>query len=298
MKPKLSIVILNYNTKDLLRDCLLSLKKVRGEIDFEVIVPDNGSTDGSPEMVEKDFPWVKKVIKIGKNLGFAAGNNVALENVKSEFVLLLNPDTIVYPKTISRVLNYMRDNVDAGAVTCRVELPDGKLDYSCHRGFPTPWNAFCYFSGLSNIFPGSKFFSGYTTTYKDLNSIHEVDALTGAFAMIRTKAGRQVGWFDEDYFWNGEDIDFCYKLKERKWKVIYIPDVKITHFKGSASGLKKTGIGNTEKSVKKKASLSSTQVMRLFYKKHLAQNYPFYVNWIVYLGINILEGFRVSKSSI
>ena len=298
MKPKLSIVILSYNTKDLLRDCLLSLKKVKTEADFDVIVPDNGSTDSSPEMVEKEFPWIKKIIRIGKNIGFAAGNNRALKAVKSEFVLLLNPDTIVYPNTIKRVLNYMEDNAYVGAATCRVELPNGKLDYSCHRGFPTPWNALCYFSGLSNIFPGSKFFSGYTATYKDLNSIHEVDALTGAFAMIRTKAGRQVGWFDEDYFWNGEDIDFCYKLKERKWKIIYIPDVKITHFKGSASGLRKTGVLKPAKFVKKKAALSSTQVMRLFYKKHLAQNYPFYVNWLVYLGISLLESFRVSKSSI
>jgi len=296
--PKLSVVILSFNTKESLRNCLLSLSKVRDEVDFEVIVPDNGSIDGSPEMVEKEFPWVKKVLKIGKNLGFAAGNNIALRSINSEFVLLLNPDTILFPKTIKTVLDYMKENEKVGAATCRVELPSGKLDYSCHRGFPTPWNALCYFSGVSKMFPNSKFFSGYTASYQNLDQIHEIDALTGAFALIRTKAGQSVQWFDEDYFWNGEDIDLCYKLKGKGWKVIYIPEVKITHFKGSASGLNKSGKGRPDKLIKKKAAFSSTQVMRLFYKKNLAKKYPFFIDWLVYLGIYLMEIFRVTKSSI
>jgi hypothetical protein len=297
-KPKLSIIILSLNTKDLLRDCLISLNTVKNEVKFEVIVPDNGSTDGSPEMVKKEFPWVKKVIKIGKNIGFAAGNNIVLKNVSTEFVLLLNPDAIVYPNTLKRVLSYLEVNEDVGAATCRVELPDGRLDYSCHRGFPTPWNALAYFSGLSKLLPKSKLFSGYSATYQDLNQIHEIDALTGAFAMIRTKAGKKVNWLDEDYFWNGEDIDFCYRLKIFGWKIVFIPNVKITHYKGSASGLKKTGMSQPMKSTKRKAALSSTQVMKLFYKKHLAQKYPFYLNWLVYVGIKLLETLRVTKSSL
>src|SRR3989344_4918296 len=296
--PKLSVVILSFNTKESLRNCLLSLSKVRDEVDFEVIVPDNGSIDGSPEMVEKEFPWVKKVLKIGKNLGFAAGNNIALRSINSEFVLLLNPDTILFPKTIKTVLDYMKENEKVGAATCRVELPSGKLDYSCHRGFPTPWNALCYFSGLAKAFPKFKLFSGYTASYLDLKKIHEIDALTGAFTLVRKKAGNEVGWLDEDYFWNGEDLDFCYKLKEKGWKIVYIPEVKITHFKGSASGLWHTGVGNPSKETKKLSALSGTQVMSLFYKKHLAQKNPIFINWIVYVGISLLEKFRLIKNSL
>lgn len=297
-KSGLTIIILNFNSKKLIHNCLISLNKVQNEVDFDVIVVDNGSTDGSPEMVEKEFPWVKKVIRNNKNLGFAAGNNTALRNVDTEFVLLLNPDTIVYPRTLRVVLDYIKNHHDVGAATCRVELPNGKLDYSCHRGFPTPWNAFCYFSGLSKLFPKSKFFSGYSATYKDMIKIHEIDALTGAFAFIRTSAGRNVGWLDEDYFWNGEDIDFCYKLKMDGWKIVYIPSVKIIHYKGSSSGLHKTGIGKADSVTKKRAALSSTQVMKLFYKKHLSKSYPFFVNWCVYSGIKLLELFRKAKTSI
>lgn len=297
-KKELTVVILSYNTKELLRNLLHSLEEVRGEVDFDVIIPDNGSSDGSPEMVEKEFGWVKEVVRIGKNVGFAAGNNKVLRRVSSEYVLLLNPDTLVLKNTLKRVYDYIRENKDVGAVTCRVELPDGRLDYSCHRGFPTPWNAFCYFSGLSRLFPKVRLFSGYTLTYQNLDEVHEIDALTGAFAFIRTKAGKEVGWFDEDYFWNGEDLDFCYKLKSAGWKIVYIPDVKIIHFKGSASGLHKTGVGKVKKSIIRKAALSSTQVMRLFYQKHLSGKYPFFIKWIVYLGIELLEIFRVIKSSL
>ncbi len=211
---------------------------------------------------------------------------------------MLNPDTVVFPDTISRVLEYLKLNKKVGAATCRVELPDGRLDYSCHRGFPTPWNSFCYFSGLSGIFPKSELFSGYTATFQNIDTLHEIDALTGAFALIRVEAGKQVGWLDEDYFWNGEDLDLCYKLKEKGWIIVFVPDVKIIHFKGSASGLRKTGFGKADRVVKRNAALSSTQVMKIFYKKHLAKKEPFFINWLVYLGINLLEAFRIVKHSI
>lgn len=296
-KPELSIIILNYNTEDLLKDCLNSLKKTINRGNFEVIVVDNGSEDGSVVLVKKNFRWVK-LIENKNNLGFAAGNNIAIKKAKGDYLLLLNPDTIVYSDTLRTVLKYLKENRKVGAATCRVELPDGSLDYSCHRGFPTPWNALTYFSGLAKLFPKSKIFAGYTATYKDLDSTHEIDALTGAFAMVRKNAGEAVGWLDEDYFWNGEDIDFCYKLKRAGWKIVFIPDVKITHYKGSASGLWHSGASRPTKETKSRAALSSTQVMRLFYKKHLAYKYPFFVNGIVYLGISLLEMFRLTKAAL
>ena len=268
--PKLSIIILSYNVKKLLLDCLASIPRHQ---DWEIIVADNGSTDGTTQTVKQAF-------STGGNLGFAAGNNVGIKKSSGEFILLLNPDTIVYPNTIETVLKYVESHPDVGAATCRVELPDGTLDYSCHRGFPTPGGALLHFLGLRR-------YSTYTAQSIS-STIHEIDALTGAFALIRRIAGEQVAWLDEDYFWNGEDIDFCYKLKEAGWKVIYIPDVKITHFKGSSA------MATPE--TKKRWAANSTEVMALFYRKHLAQKYPFFINWIVYSGVWVLGKMRIIGS--
>ncbi len=274
--PKLSIIILSFNVKDKLKACLDSIPS---HSDWKIILPDNGSVDGSVEMVRKYFPQIK-IIENNSNLGYAKANNLAIKESSGKFVLLLNPDTIIYPQTIETVLAYMESHLEVGAATCRVELPDGSLDYSCHRGFPTPWSALLHFLGL-------KRWSSYTAQSIP-NTIHEIDALTGAFALINRSAGEQVGWFDEDYFFNGEDIDLCYKLKEKGWKIMFIPEVKITHFKGSSS---KATIHTRQK-----WALDSTEVMALFYRKHLAQKYPFFVNWIVYLGIWVIEKLRIFKN--
>jgi len=261
---KLSIIILSYNVKKLLLDCLKSLPVHK---DWEIIVVDNASTDGSDELA---------TIKNKTNSGFSAGNNVGIKKSIGEYILLLNPDTKVYPNSIETVLEYMEKHPDVGAATCRVELPDGSLDYSSHRSFPDPINSLLHFFGLKNI-----------SSYTNLNvsdEIHEIDALTGAFAMVRRTAGEQVDWLDEDYFFNAEDIDLCYKLKEKDWKIIYIPDVKITHFKGSSA--------KASPESRKLWASHSTDAMRIFYQKHLAKKYPFFINWSVYLGIRIIRLVR------
>lgn len=264
----LSIIILSYNVRKLLLDCLASIPK---HADWEIIVVDNASTDGSDKLAH---------ITSKTNIGFSAGNNQGIKKSTGEYILLLNPDTIVYPKTIETVLKFMQNHPEVGAATCRVELPDGSLDYSCHRNFPDPVGSFLHLIGLKNI-------SSYTNQ-KVLTSIHEIDALTGAFAIIRREAGEQAGWLDEDYHWNGEDIDFCYKLKEKGWKVMYIPDVKITHFKGSSVRATTSG--------RRRWAINSTDAMRLFYQKHLAAKYPFFINWLVYLGIWIVKIMRIIGS--
>ena len=258
---KLSIIILSYNVKKLLLDCLASIPRNKN---WEIIVVDNASTDGSAKIAN---------IRNKTNLGFAKANNIAIKKSKGEFILLLNPDMIVYPNSIETVLKYVESHPDVGAATCRVELPDGTLDYSCHRGFPNPINSAFHFFGLKKL-------SSYTSQNIP-NYTHEIDVLTGAFALIRRTAGNEVNWLDEDYFWNGEDIDFCYKLKEKGWRVMYLPDVKITHFKGaSAKATRDTRLAWAK---------NSTDVMNLFYRKHLAPKYPFFVNWLVYLGINLVR---------
>ncbi|OGE27466.1 hypothetical protein A3B42_04895 [Candidatus Daviesbacteria bacterium RIFCSPLOWO2_01_FULL_38_10] len=279
--PDLSIIILNYNVKDLLLQCLESVFKNKSQ-NWQVIVVDNASSDNSVEAVKKKFPQVE-IIKNQSNLGFAVGNNEGVRLAKAPVVFFLNPDTVIIKQAIQKTYDYLMGNPDIGAITCRVELPDGKLDYSCHRGFPTPWNSFCYFLGLAKIFPKWKIFSGYTATYLDIHKTHEIDCLTGAFLMVRKIAGQQIGWWDKDYFWNGEDIEFCYSLKQKGWKIYFFPEAKIIHYKGSSAR-------------KEKATIShGISAMRIFYKKHYYYQYPPILRDVVLWGVKFLEHYRRTK---
>jgi hypothetical protein len=287
--PSLTIVILSYNVRPLLADCLKSLEKAKKRNDnWQVIVVDNKSSDDSVEYLRKHFPKVR-LMENDRNSGFSAGNNIALRKVTTPYTLLLNPDTFVYPDTIQTVLSYVHTHPEVGAATCRVELPDGSLDYSCHRKFPDPWNSFLY------LFSGSlKRYSSYSDNSTG-TKIHEIDALTGAFALIRTKAGKSLQWLDEDYYWNGEDLDFCYRLKESNWKVVYLPAVKITHFKGSSSGLWHTGKFKVNRANKIRSVNAGIDAMQIFYSKHLASKYPVLVNWVVNVGMFTLRNLRIAK---
>lgn len=296
-KIDLSIIILNYNTKNLLRECLRSVGEAKADgFAYEIIVVDNASTDGSVKTIKKEFSEVKLIIS-RKNLGFAAGNNLAIPHALGRYILFLNPDTIVLPTTILIMIKFMSQHPEAGAATCRVELPSGKLDEACHRGFPTPWNAFCHFSGLEKIFPKIKLFSGYYLGYLSLDKAHEIDSGCGAFLMVRRQAGERVGWWDEDYFWYGDDLDFCYRIKNSGWKIFYVPKVKIIHYKGVSSGIKKQSqkLSTASRETKLRSTRASTQVMRIFYQKHYQQQYPAPVTWLVMRGIDLIEKIRVSK---
>lgn len=280
MGPDLTIIILNYNVKDLLLNCLRSIRRDKN---WQVIVVDNASTDGSAQAVKKEFPQVE-LIENKENLGFAAGNNIGVLKAKAPVILFLNPDTLIVDGAIKKSYEYITSNPDIGALTCRIELPDGKLDYSCHRGFPTPWNSFCYFAGLSKAFPKSKLLAGYTATYLDINKPHEIDCATGAFLMVRKIAGEQINWWDKDYFWNGEDIEFCYQLKEKGWKVYFHPDEKIIHYKGSSAKISKP-----------ETIAHGISAMRIFYMKHYYKKYPPVFRDFILLGINLLEIYRKNK---
>lgn len=296
MKSELTIVILSYNTKDLLFACLRSLEHVRQEANFSVVVVDNASKDNSADAVEGGKWKISvSVVRNSANFGFAKGNNIALKKITSDYTLILNPDTVVQKGAIGKPLDYLKQHADVAAVTCFVQLPNGEIDYSCHRGFPTPWNSLCYLTGISKLFPKVALFNGYTLAYKPLTTTHEIDSLNGAYALMRTEVGHTIGWFDEDYFWNGEDIDMCYRIKKMGWKIMFYPEARIIHYKGSASGLKNTGKGKAPIETKKMAALSSTQVMKLFYEKNLKSQYPFFVNWLVSAGIWLLARKRLSK---
>ena len=285
----LSIIIVNFNTKDFLRECLESIEKnISGAISYEVIVVDNASTDDSVTFVDKHFPSVL-LISSSQNLGFSKANNLGVKKSSGRYVLFLNPDTVVYKDTIEHMVRFMDDTSHAGASTCYLELSDGTLDDATHRGFPTPWNAFSYFSGLAKLFSNSQFFNGYNLGWRDLEKTHEIDALAGAFMFTRREAGEEVDWWDERFFFYGEDLDFCYQLKKKGWKIYFVPEVRILHYKGVSGGIKKHSqkIATADKETKVRATLARFEAMKIFYKKNYMKKYPAIVTRFVFAGINL-----------
>jgi len=294
----LSIVIVSYNGKEFLRNCVLSIRNnISNKIKYEIIVVDNASSDGSAVEISRlrqgfGGQAKLKIILNKENVGFSKANNQGIKiSEKCNYVLFLNPDTVMEKGTIEKMIEFMDENENAGASTCKIIMPNGEIDDASHRGFPTPWNAFCHFSGLAGIFPKSKLFSGYNLGWKDFSKAHEIDALAGAFMLVRISAGEEAGWWDEDYFFYGEDIDFCYKLKQRGWKIYYLPEVSIRHFKGVSSGIKGVSkqITTASKETKKWATHQRFKAMKIFYNKHYKDKYPSFVSWLVDKGISIKE---------
>ena len=295
-KIDLSIIIVNFNTKDLLRDCLNSIRRSETNYSLEIIIADNKSQDGSSLMVKKEFKEVV-LLENKDNLGFSKANNQGIKKAHGRYILLLNPDTIVPKDTLQVMFDFMEKNQKVGAATCKIELADGSLDQACHRGFPTVWNSFTYFTGLEKLFPKIKLFSGYSLSHLFKNTTHEIDSACGAFLIIRREAGEEVDWLDEDYFWYGEDLDFCYRLKQKGWQIMFVPQVKIIHYKGAASGIKKHSqkISTADGKIKEKAIRASTEVMRIFFKKHYQNKYPKFIYKITMLGVKFLEKIRLLK---
>ena len=293
----LSVIIVSYNTKELLFDCLSSVNKITQRRQVEVFVVDNHSQDGTVSALREKFPKFHTIAN-RQNLGFSKANNQALVKARGKYILILNPDTRLMSDTVDKMIDFMNKNQDIAIATCRVELLDGRLDRDCRRHFPTPWRAFCHFSGLEKLFPKSRVFDQYYMNYRNLDQEHEIDSCGGAFMMIREKALKQVGFFDEDYFFYGEDLDLCYRFKEKGLKIVYTPITKIIHYKGAASGMKSTSahITKATKESKRRALLESTRAMRLFYQKHLSQKYPFFINLLIYIAIFLIEKFRLLKA--
>ena len=282
----LSIIIVSYNGKDFVRDCLSSIKQtISKNITYEIIVVDNDSSDGTADMVAKEFSSV--VLLRNTNEGFAKANNRGVKVAKGKYILFLNPDTVVYDHTIEGMLQFVQTHPDCGAATCKLEMLSGDIDYASHRGFPTPWNSFCYFSGLTKLFPHVKLFSGYTLGYKSLKTAHEIDALAGAFMLLPRTAGEDVGWWDEDYYFNGEDIDFCFRLKKKGWKIYYVPTYKILHYNGISGGTKahSSEMTTATKETKLRIQNARFDAMKIFYKKHYTEKYPRFITSLIFGAI-------------
>ncbi len=291
----LSIIVVNFNTGKFLEKCLVSVINACKNLVCEILVVDNSSHDGS-EQVAKKFGGVT-LIKNKENLGFAKANNIALRQIFGKYVLLLNPDTQVGQGTFVKMIEFMDRYPEAGAATCKVVLPNGEVDWASHRGFPTPWNSFAYFVRLSKLFPKLKFFAGYHQTYKNLGKTHEIDSPSGTFYMVRKEVIDRVGLLDEDYFMYGEDLDWSYRIKQAGYKIFYVPQTKILHYKGIASGIKEhtIKISQAAQSTRLKAAQSFYETMKIFYNKHYQNKYPKFIKWLTFLGINLLKNRRLAK---
>lgn len=272
---RLSVIIVNYNVKYFLEQCLYSVRKAIDGQAIEVFVVDNNSVDGSVEMVAAKFPEVQ-IIANKENTGFSKANNQAMRVAKGEYVVLLNPDTVVQEDTFTKVLDFMDAHPDAGGLG--VKMLDGKGNFlpESKRGLPTPTVAFYKIFGFAALFPKSRLFGKYHLGFLSKDEVHEVDVLSGAFMLMRKTALDKVGLLDEAFFMYGEDIDLSYRIQLGGYKNYYFPHTKIIHYKGEST---------------KKSSVNYVFVfynaMIIFAQKHFSQRnaqlFSFFINIAIYL---------------
>lgn len=270
-----SIVIVNFNTKQLTLDAIHSVFQSKTGYSYEILLVDNNSSDGSMEAFKREFPTLT-MIENRENVGFARANNQAIKMAKGRYILLLNSDTIVYEETLQVMLDFMEEQPKVGASGCKVVLPDGSLDKACRRSFPTPQASLYHFLGLTKLFPDNSRFNQYQLGHLDPDKDYPVDCLVGAFMLLRRDVIEQVGLLDEKFFMYGEDIDWCYRIKEAGWDIHYYPYTSIIHYKGASSRRKPF-----------KIIYEFHRAMILFHRKHFAKKYSFIVNGLVYVGVSL-----------
>lgn len=239
---KLSIIIVNYNTCGLLKQCLESVKQGAGGIDHEIIVIDNASSDESIGMLERDFPEVH-ILANKYNAGFAKANNQGYRLSQGEYVLLLNSDTIVLDNSLQKLVHFMEYHPETAVTGPRLLNSDMTLQLPCRRGFPRLINSMAHFLRLSRIFPQNRILGSYHMTYRDDSQTHEVDAVSGACMMIRRECIAVLGGLlDEAFFMHFEDIDLCFRAKQQGYKVYYIREAEVIHLKGQSSKFRSEGV--------------------------------------------------------
>jgi GT2 family glycosyltransferase len=229
----ISIIIVSWNAREFLSNCLKSIRTSGGPNVQEIIVVDNGSTDGSPQMVAQDFPEVK-LIQSKENLGFARANNLGLKEAAGTWVALINSDVIVHEGCLQQLETFLQTHPEVGLVGPRIVGGDGQLQRTCRR-LPTLWNMFCRCVALDSIFPRVPIFSGREMRHWAQDSQREIEVLSGCFWMGRRSAIEQVGGLDERFFFYAEDVDWCKRFWQRGWKVVFVPTASATHFGGGSS---------------------------------------------------------------
>lgn len=282
----LSIIIVNYNTKQLTLDCIASIYASTTTYSYEIILIDNHSSDATVEAVEQQFPQVK-VIRNTTNTGFAKANNQGMQIASGRYVLLLNSDTVVQPDTFQTMLLFMEEHPEIGASGCKVILPDGSLDKACKRGFPTPSASFYYAFGISKLFPKNPRFNQYQLGHLDPNESYPVDCLVGAFMLVRSEVILEIGGLDETFFMYGEDIDWCYRIKQAGWGIYYYSHTYIVHYKGGSA-----------KRRPRKIIYEFHRAMWVFHRKHYHRHTHFFINIAVYSGIVLKLFLSLMKNMI
>lgn len=283
MSLKLSVVIVNYNVEFFLEQCLHSVRKALKNIPSEIFVVDNNSVDGSVQLVKEKFPEVI-LIENKKNTGFSFANNQAIKQAKGEYILLLNPDTVVEEETFSTTIRFMDEHPDGGGLG--VKMLDGKGNFlpESKRGLPTPAVAFYKISGLSKLFPKSKLFGRYHLSFLNADEIHSVDVLAGAFMLLRKTVLDKIGLLDETFFMYGEDIDLSYRITQAGFKNYYYPETRIIHYKGEST---------------RKSSVNYVFVfynaMIIFAEKHFSQNHAKLFSFLIHIAIYIRAGMAIVK---
>ncbi|HEY8737032.1 MAG TPA: glycosyltransferase family 2 protein [Candidatus Dormibacteraeota bacterium] len=271
MSADVTAVIVSYQVRQHLARCLRSV--LSSTYRPEVIVVDNASADGSPDLVAREFPRVQ-LIRNSRNLGFATASNQGIRASTRSYVLSLNPDTEVTLSAIRVLRDYLEDHPEVGAVGPKIIRPDGSLDFAARRSFPTVATAFARLSRLSRLFPTSPRFARYNLTYRSPDETQEMDAGTGACLLLRRSALDQVGLFDEAFFMYGEDLDLCYRLKQGGWKIVYLPAAEVLHYKGESS-----------RQVSYRMIREFHRSMLIFFNKHYRSTTPWPVAQLVAAGI-------------
>ncbi|NDW08385.1 glycosyltransferase family 2 protein [Dysgonomonas sp. 520] len=274
---KLSVIIVNYNVKYFLEQCLLSVYESKTDFEMEVIVVDNNSTDNSQQYITERFPQTH-YIQNTDNPGFSKANNQAIKISRGEYVLLLNPDTVVGENVLQNICRFMDIHPESGAIGVKMINGSGQFLPESKRGFPSPWNSFCKIFGLTKLFPKSKVFGKYHLRYLDENKTHKVDVLAGAFMMLRKSVIDKAGYLDETFFMYGEDIDLSYRIVKAGYKNYYLPE-KIIHYKGES----------TSKDEMKYVKVFY-QAMFIFFKKHYpnyGKIYSFFISSGIWLRASV-----------
>ena len=269
----LSIIIVNFNTKQLTLDCLESVYKSNTNFQYEVILIDNHSSDDSVSAIKEAYPQVK-LIANSTNTGFSRANNQGLRIAEGRYMLLLNSDTIVQSDTFEVMIRFMDNHPEVGVSGCKIILPDRTLDKACKRGFPTPSATFYYVSGLSKLFPNHAKINAYHRGDIDENQPSVIDCLVGAFMLVRRETVDEVGMLDEDFFMYGEDIDWCYRIQQAGWVNYYYPKTHIVHYKRASSRNKPY-----------KITYEFHRAIYVLYNKHFKKEYPWWVNILMYIGM-------------
>lgn len=282
----ISIIIVNYNTSALTLQALESIFTSETNYRYEVILIDNASLDDSVESVRRQFAQVH-IMQNGTNVGFATANNQGIRISSGRYILLLNSDTQLERDTIQLMVAFMGEHPTVGASGCRVLLPDGRLDAACKRGFPTPMTSLFYVSGMARLFPSSAVINRYHMGHLSSDDVNPVDAIVGAFMLVRRNAIDEVGLLDEGYFMYGEDIDWCFRIKQAGWQIFYYPSAHIIHHKGGSSPRKQARLVR-----------EFYRAMLLFYKKHYQQRYHPFVSMLVHMGIGVAMNIALLQNTV